>query len=541
MDRKPHNLTERPVATDDDGFTLIEVMMASLVLVVGMLGVLTCITQAQSTTWSTQARTNANALTREIVEEAQSVPYEQLVTSTLVSTLKTRPGLTDDELGTPGWQIRRAAHTYTVSVGVCTVDDPRDKIGTHEAGIFCASGTGATTPAQCNNLLQVTALVGLPGAGATAAAVAGLGDCGLDVDFDGQVDGLVDLAGSVCIGTCAAGGVDANPADAKRIVVLVRWDRGEGSRYVLQGTTAANPGLAGAPAITSLTSPTTLPVTNAGVTSLVVNGTSSAQAATVAAYLDGTSIASATGSGTSWSYTWPLGAVSGGTKPGAGEVVDGSYLVGLKAFDANGQFGQSRSLTVVVNRRAPYPPQSLRAGRNNGTVELEWQPAPERDVELYRGYRSTAGGWTLVCETVLVTCQDPSPPAMGTPTYTVVAVDRNAAGALREGAQATSASVPLLNQPPNTPTNLVATTPASGTTTLTWSAAGVGDPDIGDSVDHYNIYRDGLAYGNRYDRTVDGTKVTWTDTRTGGQTHTYAITAVDTRLAESSRLGPVTK
>jgi prepilin-type N-terminal cleavage/methylation domain-containing protein len=540
MDRPHPTPPQRPAVADDHGFTLIEVMIASLVLVVGMLGVLTCITQAQATTWSTQARTNANALTREIVEEVQGVPYEQLVTTGLVSTLKTRPGLADDQLGTPGWQVRRGDFTYTVSVGACTIDDARDKTGSHEAGIFCASGTGGTTAAQCQSLLSVNALIGLPGAGTTAAAAAGLGDCGLDVDLDGEVDGLVDLVGSVCIGTCAAGGVDANPADAKRIVVLVRWDRGEGSRYVLQGTTAANPGLAGAPAITSISSPTTLPVTSAAVTSLQVNGTSSAQAATVAAYLDGTSQGSATGSGTSWSFTWPLGSVSAGTTPGSGEVVDGSYLVGLKAFDANGQFGQSRSLTVVVNRRAPYPPQSLRAGRNSGTVELEWQPAPERDVELYRGYRWTGAAWTLVCTTVTATCQDPSPPAIGTPADTVVAVDRTAAGALREGALATSASVPLLNTAPGAPTNLVATS-ASGTTTLTWTAPAGGDPDAGDSIDHYAIYRDGLLYENRYDRTANGTDTTWTDTRTGGQTHSYAVSAVDTHLAESAKLGPVTR
>jgi prepilin-type N-terminal cleavage/methylation domain-containing protein len=505
MDRPPLNAQPGPALGEDHGFTLIEVLVASLILVVGMLGVLTCITQAQATTWSTQARTNANALVREVIEEAHSVPYDQLVTSTLVAALKARPGLSDDQLGTSGWQVRRGGFTYTLSIGACTIDDPRDGTGNHDPGVFCASGATGTTPAQCNNLLSVNALVG-----------------------------------SVCVGACAAGGVDANPADAKRIVVLVRWDRGEGSRYVLQGATIANPGLAAAPAVTSISSPTTIPVTDPSVTSLQVDGTTSVTAATVAAYLDGTSQGSATGSGTSWSFAWPLGTVSGSTKPGPGQVVDGSYLIGLKAFDANGQFGQSRTLTVVVNRSAPYPPQSLRAGRNGATVELDWLPAPERDVELYRGYRSNGASWILVCETTAVTCQDPAPPAFGTPTYTVVAVDRNAAGALREGAQATAATVPLLNNPPYAPTNLAATS-SSGTTTLTWTAPAGGDPDLGDAVDHYAIYRDGTLYENRYDRTPDATTTTWTDTQTGGQVHTYAVCAVDTHLAESGKLGPVTK
>ncbi|MCW3013248.1 MAG: prepilin-type N-terminal cleavage/methylation protein [Solirubrobacterales bacterium] len=537
--RYPRAMDRRRL-TDDQGFTLVEVLVAALVLVTGMLGVLTCITQAQTTTWSTQARTNANAIVREVVEGVRGVPYEQLVTSTLASSLQTQAGLGDDQLGTPGWQVRRGNFTYTLSVGVCAMDDARDYTGTHEAGQFCASGTTGTAPAVCSQLLSVSGLVGLPGAGASAAAVAGLGDCGLDVDLDGQVDGLVDLAGSVCVGACAAGGVDTSPADAKRVVVLVRWDRGAGSRYVLQATTAANPGLAGAPAITAISSSTSSPVTSASVTSLQVNATSSAQAATVAAYVDGTQQGTAVGSGTAWSFTWSLGSVSAGSAPGSGEVVDGSYLVGLKAYDANGQFGQTRALTVLINRRVPYAPQGLRAGRNGTVAELEWQPSPERDVELYRGYRATAGSWTLVCETTSTRCQDPSPPATGTPDYTVVAVDRDASGTLREGALAATASVPLLNTAPHAPTNLLATS-ASGTTVLTWTAPALGDPDIGDAIDHYTIYRDGLLYDDRYDRTADATQTTWTDTHVNGQTHTYAITAVDTHLAESAKLGPVTR
>lgn len=530
-----------PFPKDDEGFTLIEVLVATLVLVGGMLAVLTCITQAQSATWSTQARTNATSIVRELVEGARSVPYEQLVTPTLVADLQDKAGLGDAALDEPGWQLRRGNMTYTVSAGVCATDDPRDGIGNHEAGQFCASDTTPATSAQCSNLLSASALVGLPGAGATASAVVGLGDCGLDVDLDGQVDGLVNTSASVCVGSCASGGVDTSPADARRIVVLVRWDRGMGSRYVLQSTTVANPGLAGAPAISTLSSPTSMPVTNPATTAVRLDATTSAPAATVAAYLDGTPAGSASGSATSWTYSWPLGSVSGGTSPGADEVVDGSYLVGVKAFDDNGQFGQSRALTVLVNRRAPYPPARLRAGRNGGAIELEWEPSPERDIVTYRGYRATSGGgWTLICETTAAACQDPSPPATGTPSYTVVAVDRDSSGALREGALATTATVPLLNTPPRPPTNLSATS-SGGATVLTWSAPALGDPDVGDAVDHYAIYRDGTLYADRYDRTADATQTTWTDTHPNGQTHTYLVTAVDQHLAESTQLGPVTR
>jgi fibronectin type 3 domain-containing protein len=195
---------------------------------------------------------------------------------------------------------------------------------------------------------------------------------------------------------------------------------------------------------------------------------------------------------------------------------------------------------VILNRRAPYAPQGLRVGRNGSDVELEWEPTPERDITGYRGYRMTMAGWTLVCTTVSVACEDTSAPALGTPSYTVVALDKNPANNDREGALATTATVPAYNTRPYPPTGLVATS-SGGHTVLTWNAPAGGDPDLGDAVDHYAIYRDGTQYTARYDRTANATQTTWTDTHTGGEVHTYVVTAVDTHLAESAGLGPVSR
>ncbi len=115
--------------------------------------------------------------------------------------------------------------------------------------------------------------------------------------------------------------------------------------------------------------------------------------------------------------------------------------------------------------------------------------------------------------------------------YYVVALDKNAAGELREGDASSTATVSALNTRPNPPSNLAITASGNGSTTLTWSAAS--DPDLGDSIDFYRIYRDGATYADRYDKT-GGSQLTYTDTKPGGTTHTYRITAVDTQLAESS-------
>ena len=43
----------------------------------------------------------------------------------------------------------------------------------------------------------------------------------------------------------------------------------------------------------------------------------------------------------------------------------------------------------------------------------------------------------------------------------------------------------------------------------------------------------------RADHTGSGTDLSYTDTDTGGVPHTYYITAVDSQLAESTIVGPV--
>ena len=63
------------------------------------------------------------------------------------------------------------------------------------------------------------------------------------------------------------------------------------------------------------------------------------------------------------------------------------------------------------------------------------------------------------------------------------------------------------------------------------------DPD-GDPIESYIIYRDGTAIGDRYDE-VAGTQTTATDYDSNGVAHDYWVTAIDSRFAESSPLGPV--
>jgi hypothetical protein len=296
--------------------------------------------------------------------------------------------------------------------------------------------------------------------------------------------------------------------------------------------------------VTAITPPTGFPAPS---TPARFTATLNRTPASVTWFVDGTAQSTSSNSGgsdTSWWFDWALGSVNTavGGKPNAGEVLDGSYVIAAKAFDSYGQAGSQKARTVTLDRRVPYAPTGFAGGRNAGVVEFEWAPNKERDLAGYRVYRAPTEGGNEVCALTSATnCQDTNPPTSGTLHYYAVAVERDpVTNALVEGDKSTTIAVTSSNDKPFPPSNLSLTT-SGGSTTLTWSAS-PGDPNQllqGDKVDYYRIYRDGTAFVNRYDRTGDGSVLTWTDTQTGGTTHSYRVVAVDTQLAESTMIGPV--
>src|SRR5690348_8514265 len=98
---------------DDRGFTLIEVIMASVVLLVGILGVVTLVNTANGATTSSKAREQGLALARDLTEAARSIRYQSLEPTTVVAKLQAMPGFA--AAGGPGWRIKRRGITYTVS------------------------------------------------------------------------------------------------------------------------------------------------------------------------------------------------------------------------------------------------------------------------------------------------------------------------------------------------------------------------------------------------------------------------------------------
>lgn len=413
----------RALASDQAGFTVIEVLVAAVILIVGVLGLVAMIDTANAKTASVRAREGGTNLARQVLEAGRSIPDDSLAPGSITANLQAQPGLEDDGSGA-GWTIQRRGFAYTVVVSVCTIDDAADGTGAHDAGVYCADSP-------------------------------------------------------------AAGTSDGNPDDYKRVTVDVSWSSGSARGSVHQTALLNNPGDAGSAAVTSLTltSPIASPITSA-VSPISFAVTTSVPAATVTWSVDGAVQGTAPGSGTSLTVSWPVTGLSDGTylitarpyssngfsgasrslnvtlnrfAPAAptgflagrnGSVVDFewlpnperdivdyrvfrvvaggtdvvvcdrtkstscqdpsppsgsvSYYVVAEDLDPAGQYRagpNSSTATVTATNQRPNAPTNLTATSSNGAVVLSWQaptvPDPDGDaIAFYRIYRDgTAFAW----------------------------------------------------------------------------------------------------------------------------------------------------
>src|SRR4051794_24708223 len=143
--RQLHKLDNHPSRARESGSTLVEIMVAIFVLLVGVLGSVTLVDAANRTSSTTRARESATNLARSVLEAARSLPYTSLSQSNAASAIQADPGLADDDPGTAGWQVKRRNITYTLTLSTCAVDDPADGIGTDDSE-FCSVGTPTDPP-----------------------------------------------------------------------------------------------------------------------------------------------------------------------------------------------------------------------------------------------------------------------------------------------------------------------------------------------------------------------------------------------------------
>lgn len=526
----PAQQTVAAGSCSEAGFTLVEVLVAAFLVVVGILGTMETVSVANRGTSKANARTGATNVARRVVEAARGVPGAQLTQSTLLATLKSAaPDLPEAVPDPSGWTVERQGQTYTITPTVCAVDDPGDGLGSTSGSTytFCSSQSPSSPP-------------------------------------------------------------DTVPADYQQVSVQVAWTSAAGNGSVKQVVDVPLNGSGALPFVKTLTmtSPfsctTGCPaITNQATTSAAFSVTAGNSPASMTWLVDGSpkgtcppTTSTCSGSGAAWSFTWSLGALvkdltSGSPNYGlciaGGYTYDGIHQVGARVQDANGLAGADASMPVTVNRCAPIPPPAFSAterNTNTSVIDTEWQDSPEGDIVGYRVYKGTSlANKTPVCPASVSSgqvipvdagdqCTDPSPPSYsGSPFYyAVYAVDRDPSGNLREGA-VSYANVNTTNRPPKAPASF-ALTRSGATVTLSWTLPSTPlDPDTGDNIDSFRVYRkDGTVSGtptylDRYDRErlqvlCSGTSCSYTDTGAGATTRTYWVTAVDTHLRESSFVGP---
>ena len=469
------------------GFTLVELMAACMVLAIGVLGAFTLLDTANKTISSNNGRVAGTNLTRELSEYARGTDYDLLTPTQVEASLRTRARVAGTG-ATGAWNLERRGEIYRVTPTVCVFDDPKD-------GLAATPPPNPCTPA--------------------AAAIAGAP-------------------------------AEINPDDFRRLTLTLTWSDRQGAHQMRQTALIVNPSGGLGPRITTFPEPSDQISSGTQVSWAAGNPviTTPADALTWTAS-DGLSKGSIAGSSaTSWTYNWDLGV--SGTPP---YVSDGTYLVSAQASDARGVPGETRSVSVHVNRRVPFMPGSLTVGRNvqhGGVVDLDWQRNSERDVVGYRIWRVSALGLvrTQICDdpglsyTIKTSCTDTNPSGFtlpaGIPDYEVAAVDYTdlkAGTGLRSGdkdgvnlaATSTRPDSPVLNVP----------TIVDGAPQMTWSTPAVGAGQR--PIRLYRIYRDGgTSLADRYDVTVNAS-TTWIDTNTGLSTsHKYWVTAVDTSNNESN-------
>src|SRR5215207_925313 len=136
-------MASRSRSTAQDGFTLIEVLVAMLILLVGVLGVVTMVDGANAVSSKTKAREGGTALARSVIEVSRSIRYRDLSESTLAAALDTRQGLTDAKPSTPGYTFKSRGIYYERTLKVCSLDDPKGDLGARPSGLtFCADSDG---------------------------------------------------------------------------------------------------------------------------------------------------------------------------------------------------------------------------------------------------------------------------------------------------------------------------------------------------------------------------------------------------------------
>ncbi len=129
----------------DHGFTVIEVLVAAILLVVGLGALLGMLVTANHAISTTRLRQEGTSIARELLEDSRGLAYTQLTSGTIASALQ--PQLPGASLSGTNLTITRSVNglantSFNVAFNVCSLDDPSNGYGNHNlppnsGGVWC--------------------------------------------------------------------------------------------------------------------------------------------------------------------------------------------------------------------------------------------------------------------------------------------------------------------------------------------------------------------------------------------------------------------
>jgi Tfp pilus assembly protein PilV len=488
----------------EKGLTMVEVVVAAMVVTVGMLGAFLMLNTAVHVGADQKARAGAVTLARQLTEDAREIDYSQLTSGALQADLQAMPGMSSSSSGSP-WTIARNGVTYTVTASLMSFNETKD------SNVPTECDTSSTACDIKQVMIQVTWST-----------------------FQGLQHSYSETA------TMTRAGQD--PGLTASSLVLASPTSG------YDGTSSA-PVIYAEPSSGSLQFSVTAPSGTVGIVWTLNGKTESAWSPS-------------TQSGTTWtSAAWSI------PGSGSTAVSDGTYTIGAQAEDSSGVDGPAVTISVKLVRNVPsapsmtgygFNPNFMSGGSATTAAEFEWSANPELNVIGYqitnpsgivicRAFTSTSypancgvNGGNAWCSSVL-SCVDMSPPSVNSSslTYEIAALYYDANDDLQAGtaSSATLASGPPT--PPSAPSSLTVSSQSDGSAYISWTP-----PSGGTAVSFYRIYREGDAYTDRYDTLTCSSSCSYHDTDRSGP-HEYYVTAVGgttpgADMAESKPTGPVT-
>ena len=135
---------------DSSGFSLVEVMIAALILVVGAGAAFSLIDSANRSVSFNSARVGATNLGRELAEYARTTDYDLLQPAQIVTALRKHTTIAGTISGGV-WTIQRRGVTYTVTTERLRLRRPKDGLGAVPPPNSCPTPAAvAGAPAEIN-------------------------------------------------------------------------------------------------------------------------------------------------------------------------------------------------------------------------------------------------------------------------------------------------------------------------------------------------------------------------------------------------------